>query len=141
MSSHSTLQDLVTPYAVYGTLRPKCGNDWLWKDMAVCIGSTTVDGYRLVTNGSFPYAIPAEGQQIVVDLIAPSVEHAAVLRTRLDRLEGYPDHYDRVLVQVTFDDAQINVWLYTPNDPYYIEDAVPVPGNDWLANQDEWEWA
>jgi gamma-glutamylcyclotransferase (GGCT)/AIG2-like uncharacterized protein YtfP len=132
--------DLFLPYAVYGTLRKDQPNSGLMKDGAVWLDNGTIDGYRLIHNGYFPYAVPAKDQRIVVDVFVPAAYKplADALRYSLDTLEGYPDHYDRVEVTAdTNQNGDVRCWLYTPSCvakwPQFDE-MEPVPDNDWSPN-------
>jgi len=71
------------PFAVYGTLRPGCGNDRLWQGNAAPIGLGHVTGFRLVSNGAFPYAVPTEDQRIVVEMVMPHVGRYADILWRM----------------------------------------------------------
>jgi len=144
MPSNTETPDLL-PFFVYGTLRPGYGNSrgWVGRARAVHDGDATVDGFRLAAPqyGGFPYAIPAEGSRIVGALIFPEPgEYAAVLY-RLDQLEGYPNHYDRIRVRVETPDGWLWAWIYTPpaadlKDGYW-ERMATVPGGDWNRHNEE----
>ena len=132
MNSNTWDIGLQAPYAVYGTLRSGEGNASLWRDRARSIGIGSVEGFRLVTNGGFPYALPAEGEVSVVEIIVPVMAEAEILRLYLDRLEGYPSFYDRQVVEVVFGDQLVTAWMYVPN---HAEDYARLPrveGNDWV---------
>lgn len=98
--------------AVYGTLRTGQGNDRIWKGRAVSRGLDHVDGYTLWTTGAFPYAVPGPpDMRITVELIEPERHHRARVMADMDRLEGYPSHYTRIVVIATEGDA---AWMYVP---------------------------
>ena len=120
------------PYAVYGTLRRGFANSRLWQGLGDYKARGTVEGFRLVANGHFPYAIPSEGQAITVELLQPRIIEAEEMRDRLDRLEGFPSFYDRIIVPVvTQDGTEHEAWMYTPVDPEEYADLESVPSNDW----------
>lgn len=130
------------PIAVYGTLRPGFGNDRLWRERATASeGTGTVPGYRLVSNGGFPYAIPAEPDQAaVVSLVWPNADEYDRVLASMDRLEGVPHHYTREEVLVLLSDGSGMVaWMYVPADPEHYEGLRPVPGNDW-AQAERFRW-
>ena len=132
--------DILTPYAVYGTLRSGEANARLWRGLGVSIGLGQVDGYRLVTNGGFPYALPSEGDSIVIEMIAPHDAIAGeVMRERLDHLEGYPTFYDRLVVPVGLEEPAAGIaWMYVPaSDHQRLGRLAPVPGNDWSMRYEE----
>lgn len=123
--------------ATYGTLRPGCRAEALWKNYGghhVITG--TVDGYALRDYGPFPYAVPMPGHRIIVDVIAVPTE----LLARLDDYEGYPGHYDRLPVTVETIEKMghlFDVWLYTPADPDDVSDLPIIPSGDWIAHHEE----
>jgi len=121
------------PFAVYGTLRSGMGNDRLWIGHATSVNVAAVYGYRLVTHGAFPYAIPAPpDQRVVVEVIQPHPGRHDALLDRLDALEGYPFHYDRFTVDAhPLRSAPLSCWMYVPVDAEAYDDLTPVPGNDW----------
>jgi gamma-glutamylcyclotransferase (GGCT)/AIG2-like uncharacterized protein YtfP len=136
------------PFAVYGTLRPDCGADTMWTAIADCdpMDLYVIPGYRLTTNGGFPYAIPASNDEsIVVNLIHPRDAAAAhALAERLDRYEGVPSHYQRIPVCAFAAQAPraIRAWLYTPTHPDEAARLRSIPSGDWLtflaANDRRW---
>jgi|CXWK01.1.fsa_nt_gi gamma-glutamylcyclotransferase (GGCT)/AIG2-like uncharacterized protein YtfP len=128
------------PFFVYGTLRPYGALSGVWTDMRSTRhthdGMAQVTGYRLVTNGSFPYAIPAEGDITVGALVHVAEWEYDRLLTELDRIEGYPAHYDRITVQVADLDGDpiSDATMYVPTiDPTWLANYDPVPGNDWYT--------
>jgi len=125
------------PIFVYGTLRPGSGNHGLWSGYAEAVldGDVRLTGYRLVTNGSFPYAIPAPDETTVGCLIVPEPDHYNYVLARMDRLEGVPTHYSRVAVSVDGPMTKIVAWLYTPTSDRYHSELGPVPGNDWALTR------
>jgi gamma-glutamylcyclotransferase (GGCT)/AIG2-like uncharacterized protein YtfP len=136
---------LDTPYAVYGTLRSGQGNHVLWAGLAESRGTSEVEGYRLVTNGGFPYALPCEAQSIVVEIIRPFEDEDAreELRIRLDTLEGYPTLYGRAIVMVRSGGSSRPCWLYVPRNTERLERLPAVPENDWnmrgpLSDAEDW---
>lgn len=126
-------------YAVYGTLRNREPNARLWQGLAYRLGISIVEGYRLVSNGGFPYAIPAPDQISTVEIIKARPGAEVVLRARLDHLEGYPDFYTRVVVPVALGDKTIDCWLYTPTQPDDFADLPEVFDNDWSVHLDRIE--
>jgi gamma-glutamylcyclotransferase (GGCT)/AIG2-like uncharacterized protein YtfP len=124
--------NLNMPYAVYGTLREGHHNARLWTGYAESYGTDSVSGYRLVTNGGFPYALPAEGEVTVVEIIVPHRSTADSLRSRLDMLEGYPDFYDRLVV--TTEDG-VECMMYVPATPDAYNGLARVTDNDWNTHK------
>lgn len=126
------------PFFVYGTLRPGQGNDRLWRGDAVAFddGECIVKGYRLVGRGSIPYAVRAEGKQVVGCLVDPFVDAYANVARALDGLEGYPVHYDRIVVDVYRPGRlePMEAWMYSPPDERWLGDREEVPDGDWVAD-------
>lgn len=129
------------PVFVYGTLRPGCGNDRLWRGRAVTIhdGTAILVGYKLVTNGHFPYMIPATTAQTVGTLIVPDDEHYDDVLDRMDMLEGVPRHYLRIRVAVLVEGGEpCFAWTYVPatrNHDLMPECATAGGRFDWHAER------
>ena len=124
--------NVLMPYAVYGSLRPGCGNDVLWHGRAVASEqSFRVEGFRLVTSTGlgYPFALRSSRDSICVDLIYPKSEWAFELRKDLDRLEGYPDFYTRTSVNV----EGVTALLYLPAEPQRYSHLQPVLDGDWTT--------
>lgn len=123
------------PVFVYGTLRPGWGNARLWagRGDAHHDGAATVRGFRLVSGGPFPFAVPDADSVATGALIYPSVAEYADVLDDLDRLEGYPRFYDRMMVVVDTPAGHVKAWIYTPARPIEYADLPPVEGNDWSA--------
>jgi gamma-glutamylcyclotransferase (GGCT)/AIG2-like uncharacterized protein YtfP len=121
------------PFFVYGTLRPNFGNAALWRDRgrAMHDGVARVRGYRLVmrSHAWFPYAVADATATSVGALVVPDPIAYSAVAQRLDALEGYPHHYDRVQAIVDTPDGEVTAWIYTPG---FVDDGMTdVPGNDW----------
>lgn len=130
-----------TPIFVYGSLRPNMGNDGWWTGIATPHhdGNAYVDGFRLVHNGAFPYAIESEGSTTVGCLLYPDPDWGDLVLKNFDTLEGFPRHYDRKIVQVTIPGRSVSAWMYyVPADRTWITARCkPVPNNDWSDSQHE----
>lgn len=135
------------PFAVYGTLRPGCGNDHRWLDRAEASAPKRLEGFELIGAGAgFPYAVPVRGSTstIVVNVVTPEPEHYDDVRRSLDQLEGYPRHYDRIRVEVEYEPC----WIYVPSWwPEYgsvrfrtFNDLRVIEGGDWMSEDTGW-WA
>lgn len=124
------------PVFVYGTLRPDFGNARILEGSAFAKydGKSRIDNHRLVSNGGFPYCIPAEGSTTYGCLIVPFAdEYDRVLR-HMDALEGVPLHYTRETVAVTCPDGVVMAWVYIPADPGHVAGLREVWNNDWTAH-------
>lgn len=124
---------LPLPFFVFGTLRPGYGNDRTWRGLAhdAYDDEATIADHRLVSNGGFPYCLPAEGETTTGTLIVPFPDCYETARIAMDSLEGFPRHYNRKTVAVTTPDGIITAWYYIPDDWEYYEGLRPVPGNNW----------
>jgi len=122
------------PVAVYGTLRPGQGRSAAWEDLAVASGdgNIVIPDHRLVTHGSFPYALPAPGEDSIGCLVYADPGRQAEMLARFDAIEGVPSHYQRCLVLVRNQDGDmLSAWLYVPARPLEYEHLAPVRLNDW----------
>ena len=142
MSTQTNTEHRPLPFFVYGTLRPGQGNDrrWITRAVAEHDGEARVLGFRLVgARQFFPYAIatgdPTDVAYGAVIRPVPG-EYANVLRS-FDQLEGYPNHYDRVPVQVDTPTGPVECYIYTPPMDEWTRRRTarmePVPGGDWSA--------
>ena len=127
---------VITQAFVYGTLRPRCGNDRLWQDRATARhdGECFVLGHKLVTRGWFPYLVPAVTAQTIGALIVPHPGQLDEVLARMDILEGVPHHYERTTIAVLTPDGIERAWTYVPTDP-----------SDWLlpevpTNEGRYDW-
>lgn len=131
------------PFFVYGTLRPGCGNDRFWVDRATATddGVAYVIGWKLVTNGGFPYLVRAASAQSVGCLVRPRREHYDRVRDSFDALEGVPRHYLRIEVAVMTPAGPVMAWTYTPTHPddRLLPDVPTNPAGfyDW-AERKQW---
>ncbi len=109
---------------VYGTLRKGESNHYLLKD-AHYLGESSVHGYEMHTpHFSYPYIRPNKlSNRVVVEIYA--VDNSQF--EKLDMLEGYPTHYDRVKVKCSH---KIEGWVY------YSDRENPrttiIEGGDWV---------
>lgn len=134
------------PIFVYGTLRPGCGNDRLWRGRATVVNTepAVCPGLRLVTGGAFPYALPHADSETIGDVITANPGEWAELIADLDMLEGFradrPDDslYVRRPVGVGLVDVDGSimsyerVWTYVAAHVGHVSRLRPVPGNDWM---------
>ena len=113
--------------AVYGTLRRGEGNwSYFLKGRSAYLKTAVISGFRMVTNGAYPYAIEFEGN-ITVDLFEIDEDTLE----RLDYLEGYPSHYNRKLIDVGDDQA----WIYYTENKEFLKRYAEVPSGDWLVKE------
>ncbi|MDO4822360.1 MAG: gamma-glutamylcyclotransferase family protein [Rothia sp. (in: high G+C Gram-positive bacteria)] len=148
------------PVFVYGTLRPGMSNHHWFRGADANRVDATITGYELVTNGSYPYLLPASAPVSTpagsgdtgADAPAPVVRGTLVfvdpadwetVAASLDELEGtnpaHPVHddnlYNRVLAQVVTEAGEnITAWVYIP--PTHRHEELRrrhrrVPGGEW----------
>jgi gamma-glutamylaminecyclotransferase len=103
---------------VYGTLKRGCGNHGVMvRAGGKLLGPGEVDGYACVDTPWYPYAVPRAGATIAGEV------YAVANLGPLDRLEGYPSHYDRALADTRFGQA----WIYFC-DPAGVADHIAAYG-------------
>lgn len=90
--------------AVYGTLRKGYGNHYLIQE-SIFLGKTKTEPHwtMYISGGGFPVLIPGENSAVieVYDIDQKTLN-------RLDMLEGFPDFYNRKVINTEYGDA----WIY-----------------------------
>lgn len=142
------------PVFVYGTLRPGMSNNSWFRGADSNHTDATITGYELVTNGSYPYLLPASASvgSDAAGQGAPVVRGTLVfvdpadweaVAASLDELEGTdparPVHddnlYNRVLAEVVTDAGEpVTAWVYIPpvSKQAQLREHYPlVPGGEW----------
>lgn len=142
------------PVFVYGTLRPGMSNHHWFRGADANRVDATITGYELVTNGSYPYLLPASapvgsdaaGQDAPVvrgTLVFVDPADWEAVAASLDELEGTdparPVHddnlYNRVLAEVVTEAGEsVTAWVYIP--PTHRHEELRrrhrlVPGGEW----------
>ena len=113
--------------AAYGTLRSGEHNERFCRN-AVYRRSATISGTLYDTGWGFPAFVPEEKTKVAVELIEIPIRDWA----DVDRLEGYPRLYDRMLMDFTLDNGEtVQAWIYTMN--HLPEQAEVIPSGDWKA--------
>lgn len=111
--------------AVYGTLLVGEPNYQVGAD-AVSRTPCTITGTLYDTGWGFPAFVPDGATEVVAELL--EVDEA--MMERLDRLEGYPNLYDRRKVTVSMPDGQDDTaWVYMMNR--LPDRAKVIPVGDW----------
>lgn len=88
--------------AVYGTLKKGHPNHRVIGN-AEYLGSCAIEGWAMYSLGYFPCIVPMKlSSRVVVEVYALDDLAAA------DRLEGYPNFYDRTKVRTSYGEA----WVY-----------------------------
>jgi len=114
---------------VYGSLKKGYSNSNLLNDQEYLGEFKTLDKYSMVSLGTFPGVFLNGGSsQIQGELY----EVSQACMDSLDQLEGYPNFYDRVLVQIENSQGDIYVaWIYyLPSEMDYL-DFKPIPSGNW----------
>ncbi len=118
----------MTRVFVYGTLRTG-GAHWRGHLSPACgTRGVTEAAYTMRSLGRLPIvevngstAITGEVFEVDTDTLAS-----------LDRLEGHPDWYERVEIDVRCDDGLRRAWIYLMPTGRY-DDRPVIEGGDWLA--------
>ena len=109
----------------YGTLMTGEPNHRFCRN-AVAIQPCTITGTLYDTGWGFPAFVPGETGTVRAELIEiPVADWPA-----MDRLEGYPRLYDRMLVPSTLEDGStVEAWVYVMNR--LPPQAKVIPSGDW----------
>lgn len=144
------------PVFVYGTLRPGMSNNRWFRGADSNRTDATITGYELVTNGSYPYLLPASapvgssaaGQDAPTPLVLGTLVFVdpadwEAVATSLDEREGTDparpvqddNLYNRVLAKVVTDAGDpVTAWVYIPpvSKQAQLRERYPlVPGGEW----------
>ncbi len=95
------------PLFVYGTLKNGCSNHNLLRG-AEFLGNGRVWGYTLIVD-VISYAVRAPVECSVTGELYWVTD---TILDRVDRPEGHPDAYRRVVVEVETGSARIRAWMY-----------------------------
>jgi gamma-glutamylaminecyclotransferase len=127
---------------VYGTLKSGHGNNRLLAQ-AECLGRAVLElPYKFVCLGGFPGLVHTRDAVYPASAVGGEVwEVDEFTFKRLDRLEGYPNFYDRTQIETPFGTA----WTYVlPAEPRYLDSE---PGNEpdsgklfWQQSDEETSW-
>jgi len=116
--------------AVYGSLRRgQKLNHCL--DTADYFDNRILDGFAMIPSGTFfPYVFRHPDHQIVVELYNAD----RLVMEYLDRVEGVPNHYQRITVNQHWDGDEV-LWddqfeMYVVDDPH--DDHKIIVGGDWV---------
>ena len=113
--------------AAYGTLRSGERNERFCRN-AVSRRIATISGTLYDTGWGFPAFVPEGKTKVAVELIEIPIRDWA----DVDRLEGYPRLYDRMLMDFTLDNGeQVKAWIYIMNT--LPEQAKAIVSGDWKA--------
>ena len=115
--------------AVYGTLKKGYGNNRLLTTSEQIVGNfKTSEKFDLYSFGGFP-AITENGNNNIVVELYKIVD--PLVADRLDRLEGYPNFYNKKKISIIDFDSNLPIYIY------YIEDikeynVIKLEGiNEW----------
>ena len=104
--------------AVYGTLKKGQYNHPVLGE-AQYLGPDLIEGWAMYSLGAFPCIVPKK----LFGLVAVEVYEVPDLKST-DRLEGYPDFYDRTKIVTSHGDAWVYFMREVPHGAKYIEDGV-----------------
>ena len=111
--------------AAYGTLRSGERNEHFCRN-AISRRSATISGTLYDTGWGFPAFVLQGKTKVTVELIEISIRDWA----DVDRLEGYPRLYDRVLTDFRLPDGStVQAWIYIMN--HLPETAKVIVSGDW----------
>jgi gamma-glutamylcyclotransferase (GGCT)/AIG2-like uncharacterized protein YtfP len=111
---------------VYGTLLTGFGNNGLLRNSKL-LGEQVLEGFDMYSLGAYPVITPGKGR---VQGEVYEVDDAVL--GRLDRLEGYPNFYNRMKVQIDNTDT----WVYFMENPV----KAYAPHGRQLATVDSGSW-
>jgi len=111
---------------VYGTLRRDQAMDMTFLG-GEFVANDAIHG-KLYTCGGYP-ALKIDGSR---DIVIGEIFRIRDRKTplRLDRYEGYPHLYDRVLTQTL---TKRDVWVYVHNSDF--DEDRRIPSGDWIVHQ------
>lgn len=113
--------------AVYGSLKRGYHNH-IYLSESELIATDRIGGFDMFSLGSYPMVVEGTGE-IDVEVYKVSPDTFA----RLDRLEGYPDFYDRTKVSVKVNNQERQAWLYI-GDNEQVKGLRRVVDGNWQHN-------
>ena len=117
--------------AVYGSLRDGMGNHGLMQGSDLIGKGVLQEGSTMFSNGGFPilsFAV-VKSEPVVAELYDVANPRSMAM---LDRLEGYPDWYDRTEKEFTMEDGRtMTAWIYHQNKDF-SERLPVVESGDWV---------
>lgn len=110
-------------YAVYGTLKEGFGNHYILNNSSLVHRGFVSIPFKMVSLGGFPGLIP----DIIKNSIFLEIYEVDSDETeaRLDRLEGYPNFYDKYVIDTPVGEANV----YYLKDEEYQECDLVETGN------------
>ena len=118
---------------VYGTLKDGEANHHLVERAnGVRIGEGCIEGFTLSSNGAYPAAVPQPSHAPIALVWGEVYEVDSI--DEIDRLEGYPNFYDRREEVVDLGDREEVAWCYFLTRPF----SLPVPTGRWNSKKKWW---
>jgi len=117
-------------FAVYGSLRNGFGNHGIIAQFSPELVSVeALHGWKMVSMGPFPAIYKSNDQEdyVVVEVYSVPAELHSQAAQSLDWLEGFPDFYDRELVDTDHGKA----WVYF-REEHEVRGLTPVESGDWV---------
>lgn len=109
--------------AVYGSLRQGFGNHQLLQDSEFLGTMITQNEWTMYSLGGFPGIVPKGEISILTEVYEVNDE----IFQRLDRLEGYPEFYNRQEIETPYGQA----WIYYLEDRPSWGSPIIVQSGDW----------
>ena len=107
---------------VYGTLKDGHGNNAWMPEGAELLTRDTVHNHAIYDLGPFPAVTKEVGEYVIGEVWEVSS------LDRLDILEGYPELYNRKVVQT---ESGHEVWMYFMHSLEHEFYTAPVEGREW----------
>jgi gamma-glutamylcyclotransferase (GGCT)/AIG2-like uncharacterized protein YtfP len=122
---------------VYGTLKTHYGNNHRLRGaQCVFLGSTSVKGFVMLCNQSFPAVVPAPDKEWLVRGELYEIDLATL--ESCDRLEGVPNFYQRI--EVDLEESDGRAWIYVRPVELLKEGTNFIPRGIWFPNAPTFQW-
>lgn len=114
---------------VYGSLLSGLFNHRLLEGSEFLGQGVTLEFFRLVSLGAYPACL-SKGQGAPV--VGEVYEVSDLTFSRLDRLEGYPNYYNRSKVGVKVGESEVKAWIYhIERDSLLCRGEKEIADGDW----------
>lgn len=115
---------------VYGTLRRGFGNH-RYLESATFLGCQWIEGFKMINLGAFPGAIHTKDPDDMIYTEAYEVDFPTVIHC-LDPLEGHPNFYTRIKIDMAFGKA----WIYTLPHSWLDKDVEFIKSGRWGLSEE-----
>lgn len=117
------MEDNTKLVAVYGSLRKGLGNHRVLGESKLIGTTKTEPKFTMFSYGAFPGLLKDGDTEITIEVYKPENNDTW---ERLDVLEGYPDFYDRMIIETEFG----NAWMYYNKNAGRYNNGT-VDSGDW----------